>query len=111
MTSRNRRFYLCRKARETDRGLLRAQEAVAVLLCTLEVQHPEHVAWLRDFVQDLDTMRVKLFWWQRFILGGTTRGLWVPGSLEMILAQAKPVEIPDCARRRGQVGRVDDIPT
>lgn len=82
-----------------------------MMIRTFEEQRPEHAPWLCDFIRDLDLMRVRLFWWQRFILGGTTRDLWVPGDLEMILAKAKPIVLPDVARRRGQVGRVDDITT
>jgi len=58
-------------------------------------QHPEHSAWLLDYIRDLDQARVKLFWWHAYILGGSKRHLWSPGDLAAILDGAEPVPDPD----------------
>lgn len=82
---------------------------MAVILRTLEEQHPEHTPWVLNFIHELDQIRVKLFWWQRFVLGGTERGLRPPGDLEVILAEAKPVVVPDRVRRRSQSEKIGGI--
>jgi len=68
---------------------------MASVKCTLVEQHPEHEAWLLNYIRDLDQLRVKLFWWHAFILGGSKKYLWRPGDLDIILREAKPVPNPD----------------
>lgn len=91
---RTRREYLARRTRQVDKALRRASICMASIRVTLEAQHPEHSAWLLDYIRDLDQARVKLFWWHAFILGGSEKRLWAPGDLDIILREAKPVPDP-----------------
>jgi len=92
---RTRREYLVRRVRQADHALRRASVHMASIRCTLVDQHPEHGAWIANYIRDLDQARVKLLWWHAYILGGSDRHLWKPADMDTILREAKPVPNPD----------------